>query len=164
MNIRPIRADEWRELREIRLHALADTPSAFGSTFAEENERPDDWWRERAALASRALDRVTFVAEDGTRFRGLATGFRESATHTHVHLFSMWVEPAARRSGVARGLVQAVCEWARGLEARSVRLGVTVTNAPAIRLYESCGFAPTGRTEPLPHTPTLLEQEMERVL
>ena len=148
----------------MRLRALADTPSAFGSTYAEENERPEEWWRERAELASRAVDRVTFVADDGTGLRGLATGFHETPTHEHVNLFSMWVEPAARRAGVARGLVAAVCEWARGLGAHAVRLDVTVTNDAAIRLYESCGFVPTGRTAPLPHTPALLEQEMERAL
>lgn len=164
VKVRRIRADEWRQLREVRLAALADAPSAFGSTLAEEQDKPDAHWRDRAARASLGADTVTFVADDGTRLRGLATGFRESSSDDHVHLFSMWVDPASRRSGVGRRLVAAVCEWGRGLGVRRVRLDVTITNLPAIRLYERCGFVATGGTAPLPHTPSLLEQEMERDL
>ena len=165
MRIRRLAADEWARLREVRLRALADAPTAFGSTLAQERARPEEFWRERALRGSLGIESVNFVADDGgERLRGLTTGVHESPTHEHVHLYAMWVDPLARRSGVGRALVDAVCEWARERGAKRVRLGVTVTNEAAIRLYESCGFVATGRTEPLPHTPSLLEHEMERVL
>ena len=165
VRIRRIAANEWRALRDVRLAALADAPNAFGSTLAAERDRDDEHWRERASRAAEGDENATFVVDDGgPQFRGLATGVRESPAHAHVHLYSMWVHPAVRRSGAGRGLVEAVCEWARAIGALRIRLDVTVTNAPAIRLYESCGFVPTGREAPLPHTPSLLEQEMERAL
>ena len=149
----------------MRLAALGDAPWAFGSTLAEEQPKPDTHWRERARRAAEGVETVTFVADDaGPPFRGLATGFRESPTHEHIHLYSMWVEPSARGHGIGRRLVEAVCEWGRRIGATRVVLDVTVSNDAAIRLYERCGFVPTGRTAPLPHTPSLLEQEMERAL
>ncbi len=57
--------------------------------------------------------------------------------------------PDFRRHGVGCGLVEAVLEEARSTPGlRVVQLTVTESNAPAIRLYRSCGFQPFG-TEPL---------------
>lgn len=35
MPVRPVRPEEWRELRALRLRALADSPEAFARTVAE---------------------------------------------------------------------------------------------------------------------------------
>lgn len=51
-----------------------------------------------------------------------------------------------RRRGVGRALMNALLEWARGVDGlRRLSLEVFATNAPAIRLYESLGFAVDGR-------------------
>src|SRR5262245_31242987 len=47
MKIRRIRADEGLALRTLRLAALADSPMAYGSTFAREDAYPDAVWHER---------------------------------------------------------------------------------------------------------------------
>jgi hypothetical protein len=39
---------DWKELREVRLRALADAPGAFASTLEREAAYPDDVWRQRA--------------------------------------------------------------------------------------------------------------------
>jgi RimJ/RimL family protein N-acetyltransferase len=50
-----------------------------------------------------------------------------------------------RRRGVGRSLVAALLEWAKGVDGlRRLSLEVFATNAPAIRLYESLGFAVDG--------------------
>ena len=51
MEIRRIGADEWGELRDLRLRALQDAPDAFGSTYEEESIRTDAEWMEWAADA-----------------------------------------------------------------------------------------------------------------
>ena len=64
-----------------------------------------------------------------------------------MHVEGLAVEPDARRSGVGRALVQAAVDhgYAAGLQA--IGLHVSVTNGPAIRLYEREGFVVT---RPLP--------------
>jgi len=34
--IRPVAREEWERVRDLRLHALADAPDAFGSTLERE--------------------------------------------------------------------------------------------------------------------------------
>jgi ribosomal protein S18 acetylase RimI-like enzyme len=43
-----------------------------------------------------------------------------------------------------------------------LQLMVTSKNEPAMRFYEELGFARTGRIEPYPNDPSLVEYEMER--
>jgi hypothetical protein len=47
--IRRIRADEGLRLRALRLRALSDSPTAYGSTLASEELYPESIWHERAA-------------------------------------------------------------------------------------------------------------------
>jgi hypothetical protein len=86
-------ADDWVRVREVRLRALEDAPSAFGSTYEEEREQPGSFWRDR--LAGR--DAATFLTVDGDRRVGLVSVFFEDVGL--AHLVSMWVSPDARRQG-----------------------------------------------------------------
>ena len=78
-------------------------------------------------------------------------------------LFGMWVAPAARGRGMGDRLVEAVVDWARVAGYARVVLDVGDTNVPAIRLYQSKGFEPTGRTATLPEPRTHV-REHERAL
>ncbi len=53
LKIRTFAAQEWEIYKDLRLRALADAPSAFGSTFAEEHKRPDSEWANRLARVLR---------------------------------------------------------------------------------------------------------------
>ena len=55
------------------------------------------------------------------------------------------VHPDARRRGVGRALVEAAIAAARNHGATRLFLEVDVTNAPALALYASAGFAEIGR-------------------
>lgn len=169
-----IRPDDWRELRDVRLRALADAPSAFGSTLAREAAFPDDVWRERAAQGRTLLARTVpdgGPPDDGSPAAGdrspgpvvgIAAVVPSPDDATVAELVSVWVEPGARGSGVAASLLARADDLAAGLGARTLALWVTATNAPALRLYERAGFAPTGETQPLPSDPRLLELRMTR--
>jgi GNAT superfamily N-acetyltransferase len=163
-SVRRIRADEGARLRALRLRALADAPTAFGSTFAREEAFADEVWDERATRGAAGEDQVTYVAEDRGRWVGMATGLVDEPAASRLALVGMFVEPAARGRRIGVALVEAVAAWARGRGAARLCLWVTSTNDPAIALYRRCGFRPTGKEKPMDHTPALSELQMARDL
>jgi GNAT superfamily N-acetyltransferase len=161
MPIRQIRAEEGEQFRAVRLQAIADSPSAFGSTLAETEARPPEYWAHRAGRGAAGEETVLFVAEEAGGWVGVVGGFlEEEGGARSVDLVSMWVNPAFRRQGLARQLVERLIAWARGRGAERVALWVTETNAAAITLYVRRGFAATGETQPLPSNPALSERRM----
>ena len=163
VEVRRVRASEGDALRAVRLAALADTPSAFGSTLAAEAAYPPDRWQERAQAAEAGVDSVTFFALDGSSVVGLVGGYREpGAADEAVELVSMWVAPSHRGTGTGHRLVEAVVDWARSVGAAGINLWVTRGNDPAERLYRSLGFEPTGDVAPLPSDPCKDELRMAR--
>jgi len=165
--VRRIRADEGLQLRVMRLRALADTPTAFGSTLAQEEKFPERVWHERAEGGAVGADRVTFVAEQEGQWIGIATGLARDPDEPNdppPMLVGMFVAPEARRCGVGVSLVDAVVRWAHERRASSLSLWVTSTNSPAIALYDKCGFQRTEETKPVAHFPSLTEFRMVRDL
>jgi ribosomal protein S18 acetylase RimI-like enzyme len=161
--VREITADDWELLRDVRLAALSEAPYAFASTYAREAAFTQDQWRGRVS-SERS---VTFFArqEPGNAVladrapAGLAGVYVEDGA---ADLVSMWVRPAARGLGVGEALVEAAAAWARARDFGALFLWVTESNEPARRLYERCGFSPTGESQPLPSNPVLTEIQMSR--
>jgi ribosomal protein S18 acetylase RimI-like enzyme len=160
VEISRITPDDGPELRAVRLAALADAPFAFGATLAEEAERTDAEWSDRARWGAAGAERITLLARLEQRVVGIAGGYRDQAGADEVHLVSVWTAPEARRSGLGRRLVGAVIDWAADTGASAVGLWVTRGNAPAQRLYESIGFLETGEYQPLPSDPCADEIRM----
>jgi GNAT superfamily N-acetyltransferase len=167
LHIRRIRADEWHRLRALRLQALADAPMAFASTLAREEAFPDGVWQERAAGAAAGVDRVTFIAEEGGRWVGLASGLlalQADLPEACPTLVGMFVDKSARQRGIGAALVESVALWTRERGGDRLVLWVACGNHAAIALYRRCGFEPTGSRRPVAHTPACTEQEMMRKL
>lgn len=141
MEIRVATVDDWERSKDIRLRALAEAPNAFCSSLDRELAFDDQAWRDRLEQAR------TFLALSGGATVGTATGTADPHENGGRELVAMWVDPAERRSGVARALIDAVVEWARAQNAPAVALWVAEDNASALRLYEKCGFALTGERE-----------------
>ncbi len=62
-----------------------------------------------------------------------------------AEILTLAVAPASRRQGIARLLLADLVERARDAGARSIGLEVAADNPAARRLYESCGFTPSGQ-------------------
>jgi [ribosomal protein S18]-alanine N-acetyltransferase len=58
-----------------------------------------------------------------------------------LHLLNVAVAPHARRTGIARRLVEDIIAYARDHDSVKVLLEVRASNAAAIALYEAFGFA-----------------------
>lgn len=152
--------EDWQALRDIRLEALRDVPTAFGSTYEREVVRGETHWRDRI---SRGGTFLAYLPElSASEPAGLIGGYQEDPTT--VQLVSMYVRPRARGRGVGEALVATVIDWATAKQATTVHLWVTETNAPARALYERCGFALTGEQQSLPSDPSLGEVAMSRTL
>jgi ribosomal protein S18 acetylase RimI-like enzyme len=162
--VRRIREDEGPLLREVRLAALADAPSAFASTFDAEAQFTDELWGGRAGGGAAGPDLATFLAERDGEVVGLVSGYHPDPAPTTVELVSMWIAPAARRAGVGRALVAALVDWAADSGASAVELWVTRGNDAAQRLYEGTGFRTTDDVKPLPSDPCKEEVRMTRTL
>ena len=155
ITVRRAGPDDWSVLRDLRLQALGQEPLAFGSTLAREQAFTEAVWRERAG------SNATFLAHQGRRLVGTATGYVEPAGPAGlVQLVAMYVDPMARGTGCAHRLIDAVAGAAAAGGARRLLLQVTDVNPVAQRCYRRYGFVETGRTMPLPHAPDVLEVEM----
>jgi ribosomal protein S18 acetylase RimI-like enzyme len=151
LRIRAVRADEWRELRDLRLRALQHDPQSFGSTYAEEAADPDRNWIDWAAERSVGAEQRTFIAEAPDGWHGMA--FTSLLDDGHAGLGGLWIDSRARRKGLATALVDAVVAWARERYAQAVVLSVAEDNRPAIAFFLSTGFVFTGEHRPLPSRP-----------
>lgn len=110
-------------------------------------------WNEelwRALFSPEASRRAIWVAEDAELMRGfvvmhLAAGIAE--------IESLAVDGAWRRCGIGRMLYECSVQWAREHQAAVVELEVRESNAAAIGLYRSLGFAEQGRRRAYYHEP-----------
>lgn len=148
--------------KDVRLRALQDAPHAFGSTYAKESQLADSDWIKRVERWNGDLG-AGFLAMDEDTVCGIAGSFLDQNDPTRAQLLSMWTAPTHRERGIGRLLVNEVLNWARARNARTLLLMVTNNNEVAIRFYQRLGFITrTGRTEPYPNDPAVIEYEMSR--
>ncbi|MFN2465215.1 MAG: N-acetyltransferase family protein [Candidatus Dormibacteria bacterium] len=164
VTIRRIAPSDAELLRKVRVRAITDSPSAFGSTLAETEARTFSWWQARALQTSTGHDDAIFFAEADGAVVGIAGGYIDWKEQSAPQLISMWVDPARRQEGIGRRLVERVAAWAAAGGHSRLQLWVTETNTVAISLYERLGFMHLPDRQPLPSAPTLMELKMERFL
>jgi len=157
--VREITADDWELMRDVRLSALAEAPSAFGSTYAREVAFGEPQWRGR--INDRSVTFFAHVDPADPAPVGLAGVYVEDGV---ADLVSMWVSPSARGRRVGEALVEAAASWAAARDFSALFLWVTESNTAARRLYERCAFNATGEHAPLPSDPALTEIRMSRAL
>ena len=143
--VRRLGVADWRELRDVRLRALLDSPRAFYSTYEDAvGHEPARWqnWLEPP--------KAVFLAEVDGRPAGMIAaipaGDMEQVPDA-VMMVGMWVDPVARGNGVAEALTDALIGWARRTGRPRMVLWVYDVNPRAAAFYRRYGFEPTGRTE-----------------
>jgi L-amino acid N-acyltransferase YncA len=100
----------------------------------------------RAWLAGRTPRHPVLITERGGAIVGWASlnPFNPRACYDHVGDFSLYVERAARGSGVGRRLLEALIARARELGYHKLVLAAFPYNAAGCALYERCGFRTVG--------------------
>lgn len=156
MEIRATTADDWAILKEIRLAALRDAPTAFGVRHAAAAAQTDAQWRERAA-GPHPLFLLAF--RDGVAVGMIGGGV--SAATGEYNLIAMWVRPEQRGSGVAAQLLAAIKASAAAKEHTRIVLDVAPENARAAAFYRRQGFVFLAEWEPLASHLEIQVQKME---
>ncbi|MDQ3577642.1 MAG: GNAT family N-acetyltransferase [Actinomycetota bacterium] len=144
--VRRAGADDWADLRVVRLAALTDSPMAFGSTLARERDYDEARWRTWPNAGAMFL-----AWRDGEPV-GISGGLRSAGG---IELISVWAAPSSRGTGTAATVVGAVLRWARESGETQVRAWVAENSARAMRFYDKIGFTPTGLDRPHAHSPEL---------
>lgn len=142
-----IRRARAEDLRHILHHRLAMFEE-MGFRRADVLERVEAVSRKYFMEALRSGTYLGWVAEDSNgRVVGGGgivvadwPGYPGENHAKRAWILNMYTEPAARRSGVARRLMQAMVEWCREEGYGSVSLHASAAGRP---LYESLGFQPT---------------------
>jgi RimJ/RimL family protein N-acetyltransferase len=145
MHIRRLTPSDASAYQSLRLAALQDTPSAFGSSHEEERDRPVSEIEARLAVAS---DSGVFGAFEVDTLVGLVGLRRESMKNLahKVRIWGMYVVPAARGKGIGRALLAQALALARSAPGLTrVNLSANAANVAAVHLYESVGFKTFGR-------------------
>lgn len=96
-------------------------------------------------------DCLVLVAWAGAEAVGFLAGYQADSSPTRQPvrygvLRSLFVTPAARRTGAARQLCEEFIDWSRGGNCVEVTVDHYVANNSAGRLYESLGFTPQSLT------------------
>lgn len=139
LTIRQIGTDDVDAFRSVRLEALRAEPSAYASSY-------DDWaglsteeWRKR-------MSEPVFVAFAGDEPVGLTGVIRQRSSRMahRATLVMVYVRKSLRGTGLARDLLEAVVDHARGAGIRQLELTVSAENPAAIRFYAREGFIETG--------------------
>lgn len=94
--LEPITIANVMVFRAVRLRALQDAPSAFGSSYALERQFTDAEWIKRTLLWNGERG-VGFLAMDGNVACGLVGSFLDADDARRAHLVSMWTAPTHRQ-------------------------------------------------------------------
>lgn len=115
------------------------TPEALAALHARCFTTPPPW--SAASFAATLADPATRLLAD-PQGRGFAL-LRIAADE--AELLTLATDPAARRQGIARALLDRFDRTAAALGARTAFLEVAEDNGPARALYAGCGWQPAGR-------------------
>ncbi|WP_413721510.1 N-acetyltransferase family protein [Sodalis sp. RH24] len=133
--VRRVTRNHVGDFRYVRLEALRLYPEAFGASFADESQKPDEFFAERLLL------NTVFGGFDlHNRLQGIiGISFSTVPKLSHVATFwGMYVRAELRGSGLSRALLAAALQAVGTV--RTVKLSVVSTNRPAQALYRSVGF------------------------
>jgi GNAT superfamily N-acetyltransferase len=144
------------------LAGLRLNPEAFSSKYEDEVQFGTDRWEKRVGnpQVTTFLAMATSNASDHTRsaylnakWLGMVVsvilspeGSNSELGGEKVALDGMFVLPEARGTGVGMALVKTAMQWnatnSKGKRRCEIRVGAS--NETAVKLYQRCGFQPTG--------------------
>ncbi|WP_165068125.1 GNAT family N-acetyltransferase [Marisediminicola senii] len=164
VTIRPTTADDWQQVRDLRLEMLRDTPEAYVETVDAALQHNEAEWRMRGERGTSDTGTALVAIDHTGRWVGtMRASFFDPAEPPM--LLGVYVAPShrGRGAGVADALLDQIEDWA-AQHADELKLSVHENNDRARAFYERRGYTLTGHTEPYPLDVTQREFEMSRKL
>jgi RimJ/RimL family protein N-acetyltransferase len=131
----------WQKYREIRLAALKIDPLAFGGTYEQELDMPEEQWREQ-------IHNMWFACYPnniGQLVGSIVLVQKSDARSAHgAWVYAFWVDPHYRGHGIGAQLIAQVQAVARERGLRKLSLQVTSSQQVAFAVYQKMGFAIVG--------------------
>jgi len=144
VKIRTLTSDDAQAFQALRLEGLQTSPTAFGSSYEEEVDRP------LQVVAERLEAKESYVCgafNENGQLIGVVGLHREryKKAHHKAFIWGMYVSPEFRRQGIGRALLETAIARAREMPGlRQIGLSVNTSNQTAHSLYQSCGFEEYG--------------------
>ena len=125
--------EQWKDLKNLRLASIEESPESFELTLEQAHDISDCQWQ---ALASGVDEVHFFIAYENDEPAGIVGG----VNGLRYELVALWVAPDFRECSIALALVETVKQHAIKLQHSSVSLNVSKDNLAACWLYKKCGF------------------------
>jgi len=142
--IRKLERTDAIEFHRLRLFALQNNSASFGSSFEDEVKKSLEQFE---VFIEPKIERVFWGAFEDDRLIGMVGLGREDGVKTEHKGFirSMFVDPSARKGGVASELLNTAINYSVAqMKLEQLTLSVTSTNIEAINLYKKFGFIEYG--------------------
>jgi GNAT superfamily N-acetyltransferase len=140
--IRPSEPGDAQAYRALRLEALKQHPTAFGSDYEESLLRPEEHWHNR--LKSDPEKEILFFAEMQGKLVGM-TGIYRGSGRKQAHSATVWgvyVIPELRGLHIAEALIRACLDWGREHGVIIARLGwQQITKRPSAAMSAAASIS-----------------------
>src|SRR5208282_543936 len=140
VEIRRLPEDRWEDYRSLRLESLKSDPSAFSSSFEEEETLAEDEWVRR-------IQNVLFAISDDEPIGTIVyvIGGRTKTKHI-AEIHGVYVRANHRGEGVGTSMLEnALLQIRKDGRVVKVKLAVNPAQRSAVKLYKKAGFVVTGR-------------------
>src|SRR4051812_2034464 len=112
MSVRRAGEADVPAVRATRLGAVLGAPGAVASTYEDNLARPDEHWLSWLNPMATFLYRPDDEPDEG-EVLGMVAAWIPPESPDRCDLMAMWVDPAARGTGVGDELLAAASNWAR---------------------------------------------------
>ena len=132
--------EDLQGFKNLRLEALQQDPSAFGSSYAKEVSRTDEEWKAwlEKSLGEQSQE-LLLLAKDGGKYVGMIGSAPKDEKRWKIK--AVYVTPEYRGKGVSKKLLQQVL---RRIDANKnieeIELSVNTNATAAVNLYKQFGF------------------------
>lgn len=139
IQITPPTLDDWEKFKNLRLEALQNDPSVFGSSYEKEKDQPDDDWKAKLErTVGENPKEVLIFAKDGDKYIGMIGAFPKENSLWNIK--AVYVNPSYRGQEISKKLIQRILEILDKRGAKVVELSVNTNAEAAVNVYKQFGF------------------------